>query len=192
MLIEDRAAAVTSEIEVAVVGEVDDGWFGGRGAVRNTQRMAFQRVPDMDGQLAGETHISIGADESHLNAAGNRMGAPYFPVEAQRAAMQCIRTVVRRDVKGSAIDGERAFCKAVAVAANDGPKVRARVGLILLNGVIPKDDIGALPAVVGASMLTTRAPKVVIRTVSSPLVRVYRSTGCPAGVMPQADLVVPA
>jgi len=103
-VVEDGAAAHAGQIEVGVVGHVDDGWLGGGGAVLDAQRGADQCVGDVGGEFTGEAHVSVGADEGELDAAGDGATGPDLTVKALGAAVEGVGRVVDGNLVGVSIN----------------------------------------------------------------------------------------
>ena len=116
---EDVAFALAGEIEVRVIGEIDDGVFVGRRGVVEFQFAACERVADDRGQRAGIAGFAILADVGQLDAAGNFFALPNLIVEAVRAAVERVGRVVDRQVVGLAVERELAFGDAVGVASDE-------------------------------------------------------------------------
>ena len=57
-----------AEIEVGVVGEIDDGGLVRGGAVLELELVPGEGVADVGGESAGEAHVAVGRDEGELDA----------------------------------------------------------------------------------------------------------------------------
>src|SRR5690606_10078974 len=95
----DVATPLSGEVEVTVVGEVDDGRCVGRGAVSDVQGIAPVHEVVCHGyvKIAGEalfairTGVAEGKNGPRLGVAG--LGRPDLAVEALEAAVERVRAV---------------------------------------------------------------------------------------------------
>ena len=151
---EDVAFALAGEIEVGVIGEVDDGVFvGGRGVI-DFEFAACERVADDSGERAGIACFAGFADVGEFDAAGNFFALPNLIVEAVRAAVQRVGRIVDRQIVGFAVERELAFGDAVAVASDQ----RAEEGAALLCVAVAdvaveivkaENDVGGVAVAIG-------------------------------------------
>ena len=149
-MIEDVAAS--GEIEITVLCEVDDRRLVGRRVVVDRQRVRRrQRVRDCDVQRSRISFVSVLALErvgdTDVSAALERLGAPQLLVESFHAAVQMIRSVVRREMERRAVQRERALRDPVAVSADDRAEVRRPLEIVI-QPVEPEDDIVKMVAAV--------------------------------------------
>src|SRR5262245_43223995 len=94
------AAARAAQIEVAVVGEIDDGGLVGRDPIGEPQRVVVgQLVGDARSQRAGIAFFAVFADVGELHSGAvrglDRFGLPHLAVEAFLAAVKRVRPVVQ-------------------------------------------------------------------------------------------------
>ena len=84
-MVEDGGRAFAGEVEVGVVGEVDDGGLVGGGGVVDAQGVVVERVADVRGERAGEALVAVRADERESTPLGiscavqTRLSKPSMP-----------------------------------------------------------------------------------------------------------------
>ena len=188
-MVQDGAIALTRQVEVGVVGQVQHRRLCGRGAVLDFEVVTVQRVGDVRRQLAGVALVTVRRNEGELHAIGQLLRAPDAVIEAVGTAVQGLAVVVDGHVVRVAVDGEFALGNAVAVPANDRAEVRAAVILVCRCGGMAEGDVGNVAVAVRASMAWMRAPRVMRCTCSSGDFSVYMSTALPPLSVPKADLV---
>ena len=126
LLLQNVSVALTREVEVSVIGQVEHGGFvGGRAVIDLEFVLVGQRVHDFDRQVAGKVFFSIFAQVGELErltcAAGNIFGSPHPLVET---TMQMIVTVILGQRVSDAVKGEGGVRDSVRITS-DG---RADVG----------------------------------------------------------------
>ena len=92
---QDGAAALAGEVEVAVIGEVDDSGRGGGGGILDADGVALGDEADVGGDFAGEALVPVGADEGELDSVGDDLRGPVAAVEAG-AAVEGVAAIVER------------------------------------------------------------------------------------------------
>ncbi len=122
----------TFQVPVGVIREIDRSGLVSRGGVLDAQFVLVgQLVGDDRGQCAGIAFVAVGTDERQLHSGPafplNRLGIPDVFVERLLAAVQMIRTVVRRERVLGPVECELALRDAIAVAATQHAEVR-RIG----------------------------------------------------------------
>lgn len=149
-LVVQHVVAVAGQVEVGVVGEVNRGHPVADGRVGDLQ-LAFgeEDVIDVDFQGSGEAHLALFADVGEVQCRGAvhfaGQDVPYLGVQAFRAAVQGVRSVVDGDVVVPAVDVELAVFDAVGEAADQGAEVGC-APFVFAQGRISQYDIG-FPAV---------------------------------------------
>ena len=146
---EDGAGAVSRQVEVRVVGEVDNSVLVGRDGVVDAKGGAFESVFDVGGEGAGEALIHVRADVGELDAVGELFGVPDGSVEADGAAVEGVAIVILGNLIGLTVEDKFASGEAVAIATYDGADVRAFVGLVVGDGVEAESDVGDNAGAVG-------------------------------------------
>src|SRR6185437_1485449 len=118
-MIVDGAAALAVEIEIAVVGDIEDGRLVRRGLIIDPQGVAVrERIRDFDLEIAGKAHLAIGGEIIELDRSiAQLLAGPDARVETFRAAVQRVGTVVGGKRIFLAIELEMPFGNAVAVPA---------------------------------------------------------------------------
>ena len=123
LLAEDGAGAC--EVEVGVVGKVEDGGLVRGGGVLNAKGVGGEGVADVSGEGAGKALVAVRAGEAELDSVGELLRGPVVAVEADGAAVEGVGAVVEGEMVLLAVKGEGSLGNAVAVSADDG----AHVGL---------------------------------------------------------------
>ncbi len=122
----DRAGALTAEVEVRVVREVDDRRLVGGGVVVHPQLVLVrERVGHIDLQRARIALLAVRARVAELDAAGHDRALPDDLVEALDATVERVGPVVLGQRVRDAVERERAIRDAVGIAPRDRPEVRA-------------------------------------------------------------------
>ena len=141
---------VASQVEVAVVGQVEDGVFVGNGIVFNVQAAVIvQGVGNIDAGLAGETLIAVGADQTEgdgLVAVENH--GPQPQMEVVGAAVEIICIFVGGERYGFVADPEGRALDAVGAAAHGGTEETVALGVAFCT-VIAQNHVGGIAVFVG-------------------------------------------
>src|SRR5215212_2361860 len=154
LVVVDVARALTGQVPVGVVGQVDDrGGVGGR-LVAHAQGVAVvEGVGDGGVQGARVVLLAVGADPVEPDpdepAAPHHAGLPDPLVEADVAAVQVVGRVVDGQLVGDAVEGEAALVDAVGVAAGDAAEVGVAGVEVALQGGEPEGDVGQPALAVG-------------------------------------------
>src|SRR5208283_2346599 len=158
-VLKDVAVALAFQIEVTVIGEVQNGGLVGFRRVLDLELIrSGECVGDVDGQCAGIALFAVGADigEAHglsLSIFRGR-GLPNPAVKTDLTAMESIGRIVDVQVVFLAVERELAIGDAVAVAADCGAEVRMRVTFVALELVETKNDVAELAILVGNEKLS--------------------------------------
>ena len=105
---ENVAVTLAGEIEVGVIGEIDDGFFVGGGGIIDVQSVGVRpRVGDGDFQVAGKTFLAVFAEvgkfERLATLCGNGFGGPQHFIETLDAAMESVLAIVFWERVGFAV-----------------------------------------------------------------------------------------
>ena len=150
---EDVARAVTGEVPVGVVREVDHRRriSGGR-HVHHQLVHLVERVDDLGVDIARIAFFAVlrAVREGHRRTAGghHRVAAPHNLVEALDAAVQMVGAVIGGNGVLLAIDGELAAGDAIGAAANGAAEVLRALDIVLRAGST-EHDIGESAGGVG-------------------------------------------
>ena len=111
-MVEDAATAFTCEVEIAVIGEVDDGGFVGRGFVADFELIVRrQKVSDGGLKLAREALLTIGAGVGQADTHGtpllNDCSIPELAGKALSPSVNVILSGVFGDLVTDPIDFKR-------------------------------------------------------------------------------------
>ena len=141
LLVQHVALAV--QVEVAVVGEVDDGVRVRRDAVIHAEGVIFgEGVAHRDLQIARETVLAVGALGFHEQGVAEGL----HPVKlAGESAVQVVLAVVLFQLVGLAAHAEHSVLDAVGVTPHKSTAAGAaggrEVALIVCHGVVAQNDI---------------------------------------------------
>ena len=117
-MVEDRAAAFPVKVPKTMVGDVDDRLLVGRHFIFHEELIGIvQAVGDGDIQIPGISLLSVGRTirETHMLAVD--LGTfPHPAVKTRWPAMQTVLAVIDVECVFFAIQRERAFRDAVAIA----------------------------------------------------------------------------
>ena len=178
-MVQDVAASRSGQVEIAVVGQVDQRRPIGHGRVINRQFIFLvQRIDDRNikhtrialvavgtamgeadgGKLssAGDSPIFVGANIGTVP--GERLGLPNDAVEPPRAAVQVLLPVVERQTVLRPIELELTADDPKRDAADDAAEIRAS-RLVRFEIVEAEHDVRNLPVPVGCPKLGHRGPK---------------------------------
>ena len=142
---QDVTLAVSRQVEVAVLCEVDQRSAVGGGVVIENQLVSVrERVGDRGPHSARVALLAVGAGipkhETDRVRTLERCRVPDHLVEALETAVEVIGTVVLRQRVGLAVQRESASGDAVAISADDGAEVRRRPQVVR-QGVVAQDDV---------------------------------------------------
>src|SRR2546430_7060446 len=121
---ENIAGALAAEIEIRVVGEIDNGFFvGGRGISDPQCVRIRQGVDHTHFQISGEAFLAVLAEVGKFQRlavfGGNNFGGPHGLVETLDASVQTVLTIVLRERVRFAVERELRVPDAVSVAADE-------------------------------------------------------------------------
>src|ERR1700734_3938726 len=146
LMVED--VALSGEIEVRVIGEIQDGVLIGGGGILDAQIAFNQRVANCSSQAAGVSGFAVFAEITQLHTVRNRLGLPDHVVEAVRAAVQRVLAVVQWQRIFSAVEGEAAVRDAVSIAADERAEKCVRravkVGDVSVEVIEAEHDVARL------------------------------------------------
>ena len=145
LMAEDVALAGSFQVEIGVIGQVEDGRLVGRGFVFDEQFVFIvEQVANGSGKVAGVTFLHVfaypGQFEAQVAIPFDFAGVPEVFVKTRGAAVQGIWIIVDGEAVFLAFDGEFSPGNAVAIAANNGSEVGV-FALITRQLVEAKDDI---------------------------------------------------
>src|ERR1700722_3544064 len=129
--IQNIAVALTLQVEIGMVGEIEDGVFVSGGGIFDLQSAAAYGVAHMRGERAGKTLIAIFAHMGEFNTIRNLFRLPDDLVEADQSSVQSVIAVVLRNVISVAIELEGAMRDTIRVAADDAAEMRSLANIFL-------------------------------------------------------------
>ena len=141
LLVQHIAAAI--QIEVCMVGQVDDGICIGRHPVVHPQGVvARQDVPHRDLEFPGETVLSVGAFGLHQQGVAEHLDVVDL---ARKRSVQVVRAVVRLQMVGAAAHAEHSVLDPVGVPphkrAAAGTARRIKVALVICQRIMPDHNV---------------------------------------------------
>ena len=130
------------QVEVAVVGQVEDGVLIAGGFIFNVQRTSgVQRVGHHDAGLAGETLVAIGAFQTEGNGLSTvEIHMPQAQMEEVGAAVEVVGVFVGGELDGLAIDAKGSTLDAVCISAHGGTE-EAVAGGVAFCAVVAQDHV---------------------------------------------------
>ena len=144
LLLQNSARVVPRQIEIAMVGEIDDGFPVAHALIENPQTVVvLQQISDADAQIAGEAALPVRAEPEKAHAVRQKLRLPELLVEAEREiAVQIGAVVVVRERIAHTVQREGGAGDPVGMAANGGAE-KAAVRLVLREGVVAEHHIPA-------------------------------------------------
>lgn len=153
VVVKNGFGAVAGEVEVGMVGEIDDGGFIGGGFIVDVEGVFIgPGVGDGGFEGAGVAFFTVGAGagegEDGFFIDAFQGGVPDFFIEALFATVEMVGFVVGGEGVFLAIEGEFSFGDAVRVAAGDAAEVGAFFA-VFVESIEAEDDVGQLAVFVG-------------------------------------------
>ena len=141
---------VSFEVEVAVVGEVDDGGLVRLGRIVDAQRaVVLEGVGDTDFKISWETFFAIGAgageDDAYALACFHGAALPDVFIETADAAVEGVFSVVGGEGVGLAIEGKLRVGDAVCVAAYGAAEEGVLLAGVAFDGIEAEHDVARDP-----------------------------------------------
>ena len=118
--------ALSREIEVRMIREIDHGVFVGGGRIFNPQVALHQRVPNYCRQVPRISGLAAFTEIAEFYSICDRLCLPDHVVEAPRPAMKRVCAIVQGQGILYVIQGKAAVGNAIRIAANDGSEERVR------------------------------------------------------------------
>ena len=145
-LAEDGSAALAGDIEVGVVGQIDDCGLVRGGVVLDPNNVGVKGVADMGGERAGEALVAILADEGEFDATGDHLCFPVATIEALTTAVECVNPfVVENSLEDLPAEYEVSLCDAVGVATNGSAEISILVIHVGIERTIAECKIAEPP-----------------------------------------------
>lgn len=143
IMAEDVAGALASQVEITVVGKVEDGGAIGLGMIVHMQGWAVQAVADTDMDSAGIAGVAVGAGQFERCVLRAMAGeGPWAFSEAIGTTVNSVRTCVLDELVDDVVQDEASVGDAAGIATGNGPEMRA-VGNVVREVREAEDDIGA-------------------------------------------------
>src|ERR1700730_1458935 len=131
---ENVALPLARQIEIGMVGQVEDGVFIGGRRIFDSQSIPLQDVPHGRGERTGKTLLAILAHICELDSIRYLFGRPDHFIEAADAAMKSVVAIVFWNGICLPIKLERAMSDTIRVAPDNASEMRS-LRLILLDRV---------------------------------------------------------
>ena len=154
-MVVDGGVSLAGEIEVGVVGEVDHRKSGRARLIADVEGIVLQEaIGHLHLQLAGEALLTICRGVAEYERGGvPLLGVPDPEVEARGSAVETIGTVIDPQAIGLVIKRKLPLRDPIAVATDDGAEVLLLRPEIVVEAVVPEDDIYRLALAVGNQQL---------------------------------------
>ena len=148
-LVQNGAAVVTGEVEVAVVCQVAEGVCVGNGAIVDCQGCVMDRIGDIDLKSSGISFLSVRTCEGK----GDRVGrtANHIPNAVGKSCVSTVKmvcAVVCRQGIFSSVEGEPGTADPVCESADGGAKIPVVVH-VFSKRVIAQNNVDGISASVG-------------------------------------------
>lgn len=148
-LVQNGAAVVTGEVEVAVVCQVAEGVCVGNGAIVDCQGCVIDRIGDIDLKSSGISFLSVRTCEGK----GDRVGrtANHIPNavgESCESAVKVVCAVVCRQGIFFAVEREPGTADSICKSADSGAKITVVVH-VFTKRVIAQNNVDGISAAVG-------------------------------------------
>ena len=140
-------ASLPIEIEIAVVREIQDRVLIAHRVITDVQFIFLPAEFHADAQRAGIALLAVRRNAAEAQSVCFLVDLPHVLVKANLAAMQMVRTVVRRERIGLAVQLKHALADAVCEAPDRRADV-ARVFRIALDRIIAQHHVDELAAAV--------------------------------------------
>jgi hypothetical protein len=139
LVAKDVAAACPSQVEVGVVGQIDDGRFVGRGSIIDAELVVLgEGVVDCDLEPSRIALVAVQADVVQAQPGTVRVEfgrrPPHCFVETHHTAVQVVSIVVACELVRGAVEREPAPGDAVAIPSDEGPEIGVS-GEITIEGI---------------------------------------------------------
>ncbi len=151
MLQHTLVRGIARQVEVGVVGHVDDRRSRSRGLVGDVDLVVLgQGVRDIGFHFAREIVVTVGGDAEKLHMGGVGLDALiHLVLPAGGAAVEAVAEIVLRKLVFHAVQGDLALVDAVRIPADGGAEIRLVVlREIVGNLVEAEDDVLHVPLVV--------------------------------------------
>lgn len=132
---------LAGQVEVGMVGHVENGVLVRYGIIDNVQRLTVQLVGDPDHGMTRQTLVAIGAFQPQgdgLLGAGFYLPHPH--IIAVGAAVQVVTVLVGRHDHGFVVQNKRCVADSIGCAANGGAQVGIAVE-IFDRGVVAQNNV---------------------------------------------------
>ena len=142
---------VAGQIEIAVVGEIEDGILVAGGIVHDVQAILLvQRIGHPDNGIARETLVAVGAVQFQSDGGpGVRYRRPHPLEEEVRAGVQVVSALVGSQAVRFTAQFKGGALQTVGVAANGSAQCRAVGGAVAVAVIIAQDHVRKLTVPVG-------------------------------------------
>ena len=139
----DAAGAVAVEIEVAVVGQIQNGVLITFGLVTQLQSVALPGHGDGYLQIAGIAFLPMGGQAGEHHGVTFLAAAPYDPVKADLAAVDMVGAVVGAERIGLSVQIKRSAGNTIGKASNGGAKATV-MGGVFIQGIVTEHHVHRL------------------------------------------------
>ena len=157
LVVEYFTRCKTAQIEIRMIGKIENRLFIGGGSVRDAKLIVLgQLVDHVDGQSTGIALFSVGRDagKSKLTAVRDysRLGIPDLVGKSDLAAVKVVRAVVDKEIILFSVKGKLAAADSVAPATDKRTLIAVAL-YVVTKIVVSANDVGQLAASVGYKQL---------------------------------------
>ena len=139
--------AVSVQVEIAVVGEIDDRILIGFGIVVDGQAVASPTHGYLNVQIAGVALLAVGGQSGKNHRISLLSAGPEVLVEALLAAVEMVWTVVGKQGVGFAVQRKNTALDSISETTNGGTQI-AIVSDVFFQGVVAQHNIHRIPRLV--------------------------------------------
>src|SRR5690348_3289907 len=150
---EDVAVPFSGEIEIRMIGDIEDRVFIGGGGIIDAELVGFgERVNNAGGEIARIAFLAVLAEISEFEGfgggSGDVLGGPDAFVEALSAAVKAVLAVILRQSIRFPVEFKFCVGDAVGITSGDGAEVGGIVE-IAVEIVVAEDDVSEFAVAVG-------------------------------------------
>ena len=135
-IISDGGRGISVEIEVGVVGHIQNGLLVGSAFILDVNGIVVgETVSDGDGYIAGKVHVAIGGNKGEFQSgSADGSGFEHFVLPALGTAMQTMTVIVDRQLNGLSAYAYLSLVDAVGITTDGSAKVAGYTD-VLANAV---------------------------------------------------------
>ncbi len=144
LLIQNRSARLTRQVEVRVVGQIHHRQLVRRRRIRNPHRIPLQRIRHARRQNPRKSLVAISAHQRKLHPARDLFRDPVMSVKSHQAAVQHVHAIIDRRLYSLSAQIEPTQRNPIGEPSRHRPKVRILVVHIRIQRCISERHIAHL------------------------------------------------